>query len=190
MTAANTSSGSVRVDRKSWRLLAGMIVVAILIYVSTNIWTAPMGWAWHLFRGNSVSFSGYRINVPRDMWARRSGSESVTILRQAPKYNLSHALSGTLVFTRSPGPATDMSRNYDKIAQANEQLTLGLHPKGIRKIAGAKGTVYCWESANSDVSELYISCWFDKDTLAASYAGTPNYRDDFYRAVSVLAGTE
>src|ERR1700752_4132540 len=130
MTAANTSSGSVRVDRKSWRLLAGMIVVAILIYVSTNIWTAPMGWAWHLFRGNSVSFSGYRINVPRDMWARSSG------------------------------PATDMSRNYDKIAQANEQLTLGLHPKGIRKIAGAKGTVYCWESANSDVSELYISCWF------------------------------
>jgi hypothetical protein len=80
-----------------------------------------------------------------------------------------------------------MSKNYDKIAQANEQTTHGLQPRGVRKIAAAKGTVYCWESANSALSEFVIFCWFDKDTLAASYAGTSNYRDEFYETVSQLA---
>ena len=168
----------------------GVIVVVTLMYVSTNVWTAPIGLVWHLFHGNAVSFSGYKIYVPGDRWAHTSGRDGVTILRQAPNYNIFHSPSGILLFTRGSGPATDMSRNYDKIAQANEQTTLELHPMGTRKLAGTKGTVYCWESANGDVSNLVISCWFDKDTLAASYTGTPNYRDDFYRAVSVLAGTE
>lgn len=178
----------VKTNKNSWRLLAGLIVVATVVYVSTKVWTTPIGWGWHLFHGNFISFSGCRIYVPADMWARSSGNESVTILRQAPTYDRFRFPSGILLFTRAAGPATDMSTNYDKIAQANEQSTVELQPLGIRKIAGVKGIVYCWESANRDVSNLVISCWFDKDTLAASYAGTPNYRDDFYRAVFLLAG--
>ena len=81
-----------------------------------------------------------------------------------------------------------MSKNYERIASANEQPRDGFRLQALRKLAGTKGTVYCWEVANSDSPALSISCWFDNDTLAASFSGSAVYQERFYSIVRTIAG--
>jgi hypothetical protein len=189
-TKADDMSESVSILSKrtkmgfSW----GMILLALCLWFVPTVWTAGHGLAWHTLHGRFARFEDHQIQIPWDMWVVSSGNETLTILRQAPKYSVLHPPYGILLITRGSGPPTDMAKNYDRIAQSNEQTRGGLHSLGVRKILAGKGTGYCWESANSDLSNLYISCWFDKDTLAASYEGTTAYREEFYKVVSLISG--
>jgi hypothetical protein len=166
----------------------GIIVLALSLWLMPTVWTAGHGLAWHALHGNFARFEDHQIQIPWDMWVVSSGNEALTILRQAPKYSVLHSPYGILVITRGSDPPTDMSKNYDRIAQSNEQTARGLHSLGVRKIFAAKGTGYCWESANSDLSIYSISCWFDKDTLAGSYEGAAAYREEFYKVISLISG--
>lgn len=169
-------------------LLAAALLFGVLVWASSNVWTAPAGVVWHLFHGSSVSFEGHQIGVPWDMLVPLSGDRALMIIREAPKYPLLHSPAATILIARGAGQPTDMSRNYDKIARANGQPPNGYRFQGVRQVSAAKGTIYCWELASLDASSLSISCWFDKDTLAASYGGSPAYRERFYRVLAAVSG--
>lgn len=144
-----------------------------------------MGIGWHALHGSSFEFEGHRITVPWEMavFPSRTG---FAIVRQMPKYAILKPPYGSVLVTRGLGPPTDMSKNYQRILQA-VQPPKGYHLLDLRKFPGVKGTISCWEDADATASDLYIECWFDKDTLMATYSGTNTYRDMFYRIVSQLA---
>jgi hypothetical protein len=80
-----------------------------------------------------------------------------------------------------------MSKDYNRIASASERARNGYQFQGIHQLTTAKGYGYCWELVRVDSSSLSISCWFDKDTLAASYDGSPAFRQEFYNAIEVAS---
>jgi hypothetical protein len=181
------SSKSLRL-RVARMVLAGTLLFAALVWVSLNVWTASLGVVWHVFHGNFTSFEGHRIHVPWDMLVLRSADPSLTMVREAPTYPILRSPGGIVLIERRSGPANDMSKYYDRIARANEQPRNGYRFQGIRQLSSAKGTVYCWEMDRLDASQLSISCWFDKDTLGATYDGSPVYRNEFYKAIETVAG--
>jgi hypothetical protein len=169
-------------------VLAGVVLLAALVWISLNVWTASFGLVWHLFHGNFTSFEGHGIHVPWDMLVLRSADPSLTMVRETPKYPILRSPGGIILIERRSGPANDMSKYYDRIARANEQPQNGYQLQGLHKMSSAKGTVYCWEMDRLDASSLSISCWFDKDTLSASYDGSPVYRNEFFKAIEAAAG--
>ncbi|MGA9882643.1 MAG: hypothetical protein WBQ34_02870 [Candidatus Acidiferrales bacterium] len=169
--------------KKLGTLLA--IIVALCAWFVPEFWTAWMGIGWHILHGSSFEFEGHRIEVPWDM-AVSSGRTDFAIVRQMPKYAIFKPPSGIMMVTRRPGPPTDLAKNYQRISQA-VQPSPGYHLLDLRKFAGVKGTIFCWEDADATASDLDIECWFDKDTLMATYRGTEAYRGTFYKVVSQLA---
>jgi hypothetical protein len=171
-------------------LLAAALLFGALVWISLNVWTASAGLVWHLFHGTSVSFEGHKIGVPWDMLVPLSGDRALMIIREAPSHPIPmlHSPAATILIQRDAAQPTDMSRYYDRIARANEQPPNGYRFEGLRKLSAAKGTIYCWELAQLDASYISISCWFDKDTLAASFGGSPAYRERFYRVLAAVSG--
>jgi hypothetical protein len=165
-----------------------VILFAALVWACMNVWTAPMGVIWHTFHGGSASFEGHKIHVPWDMIVLQQDDQSITIIREAPKYPILRSPRGVIQIARNRAPATDMSQYYDRIARTNELPPKGYTFQGLHQLSAPKGTVYCWEMARLDSSELSISCWFDKDTLGAALEGSPVYSQEFYKAVETVSG--
>lgn len=194
MQAAELQSTDSSLSRqRSRRFAKGLLAVALifvaLAWISFDVWTAPIGLVWHLFHGNSISFDGRKVHVPWDMWAPQlsnlGGDQSVMLIRETPSYTLVRQPYGLILIERSAGPATDLSKSYDRIARANEQ-TKGFRLLDLRRLSGAKGNVYCWESTMLNATYLNISCYFDKDTLGATYAGSPEYSERFYGMLTTI----
>ena len=175
-------------NKTSWRVLTGVVLFLALVWASMNIWTAPAGMIWHACHGNFTSFEGRKIHVPWDMMVLRSSDQAISLLREPPKYPILASRSGIIQIMRTRAPATDMSKYYDRIAGANEVAPNGYRLQGLRQLSAPKGTVYCWEIARLDASHLSISCWFDQDTLSASYEGSRVYSQEFYNAVESVSG--
>ncbi len=57
----------------------------------------------------------------------------------------------------------------------------------MHKVATPKAFGYSWEFVRFDLKLVDITCWFDKNTLSLSYAGSPVYRESFYAAVAELS---
>jgi hypothetical protein len=171
-------------------LLAAALLFGALVWISLNVWTAPAGLVWHLFHGTSVSFEGHRIGVPWDMLVPLSGDRALMMIREAPNHPIPmlHSPAGTILIQRGAGRPIDVSKDYKIIARVNEQPPDGYRFQGVRQLSSAKGTIYCWELARLDASYLSISCWFDKDTLTASYGGSPAYRERFYQVLAAVSG--
>jgi len=158
------------------------------VWLSLNVWTAPVGLIWHSIHGRSIIFDGHTVDVPWDMWVENSSAQSLMIIREAPKYPLQQLPAGTIIIQRGSGRAADMSKDYDRIVRADETPPKGYRLQGTRRLFSEKGTAYCWELARTDASHISISCWFDKDTLVAWYEGSPLYRDRFYRVLAAATG--
>jgi len=170
--------------------LVAVLYLSVALLYSMTFWTAPLGIAWHLFHGTYTTFEGHRIRVPWDMWALHLDAGGLVIVRKVPKYPLLRSPAGIIGIGRGRGPATDMSKYYDRIARVNEHVPSGYRLQGRRQMSAARGTVYCWELASVDSSYLSIDCWFDKDTLGATYQGSSVYRDKFYAMVASVSGAE
>src|SRR6266571_589839 len=175
------------IGRGSRLLLAGILLMGVLVWISLNVWTVPVALVWHLFHGNLTSFDGHSIHVPWDMWIYRPPGQALIINREAPRYSILRSPAGSILIERSPGRATDMSKDYDRIARTNERPPSGYRLDRTRRLSAAQGTGYCWELTRIDSPYLSISCWFDKDTLAATYGGSPIYRDEFYKVLAAIA---
>jgi hypothetical protein len=168
-TAAGNSTSKI------WILIAGVALsFAMSVWILFNVWTAPAGLFWHLFHGKFASFDGRRIHVPWDMWVSSSGVHSLSIIRDAPLHPFLHSPSGILLFVRRQGPATDMSKNYDRIATAYRSRA-GYLFQGVQELEGRNGIVFCWELTTADSSSSSISCLFDEDTLSANFEGSAVY---------------
>ncbi len=61
----------------------GVLLLGALALIAVYVWTAPVGFVWHLFHGNFTSFDGQRIPVPGDMWAHLADNGGLTIMREA-----------------------------------------------------------------------------------------------------------
>jgi hypothetical protein len=170
-------------------LLAAALLFGALVWISLNVWTAPAGLVWHLFHGTSVSFEGRKIAVPWDMLVPLSGDRALMMIREAPSHPISmlHSPAAVILIQRDAGRPTDMSKDYATIARVNEQPPNGYRFNGLRQLSASKGTIYCWELARLDAPYLSISCWFDKDTLAASFGGSPVYREHFYKVLAAVS---
>jgi hypothetical protein len=174
------------IPRKNLFLLLAAFVLLGMVWLSLNVWTAPVGLLWHLFHGSFTSFEKRKIHVPWDMWRENSGDGALTLIRWKPAYRILTSPSGVITVLRSR-LTIDMSKNYDKIADMNEHPPSGYKFRGLHQFTAAKGTAYCWESVALDSSRV-ISCWFDKDTMLADFYGSPVYRDEFYKAIATLSG--
>jgi len=173
--------------RQSNLVALGILLVGAMAWLLLQFWTAPLGVCSHLLFGQAAFFEGHRIPVPWDMLVAGSTKDHLVLVRESPRFRLLRAPAGSIIVLRGPGPVTDMSKNYERIASANEQPPEGFSFHALRKFAGAKGTVFCWELASSDFSVTSVSCSFDNDTLAASFSGSSVYRERFYSIVQTIS---
>jgi hypothetical protein len=171
-------------------LLAAALLFGALVWISLDVWTAPAGLVWHLFHGSSVSFEGHRVAVPWDMLVLHLDEKAFMMTRQVPSHAIPilHSPAAVILIQRDARQPTDMSKDYATIARVNEQPPNGYRFDGLRQLSAPKGTIYCWELARLDTPYLSISCWFDKDTLAASFGGSPAYRERFYKVLAAVSG--
>ena len=167
--------------------MAGVLVIAVLVWVSLDVWTAPVGMVWHLFHGRFTSFEGHKILVPWDMWAEHNSVGAIDIIRTQPDYPIARSRTGVIMIQRVP-VRTDMTKVYDRVSQINGTAVAGYKYLGLQRLQAPRGAVYCWEQARLDSGDLYVECWFDNDTLAATYAGSPTYREDFYDSIKAVSG--
>jgi hypothetical protein len=182
------SLSELRKGQITRRLVTGVLLVGAFVWFSLNVWTAPVGLVWHSFHGNFTSFEGHRVPIPWDIWVGRSAKGSLMVTREASKYPILRSPAGTILIERGTGRAADMSKDYDRVARTNDPPPNGYRLQDIRQVLAAKGIGYCWEIVRVDSSYLSISCWFDKDTLAASYGGSPAYREKFYSVLATVSG--
>jgi len=167
----------------------GVLLLGALALIAVYVWTAPVGFVWHLFHGNFTSFDGQRIPVPGDMWAHLADNGGLTIMREAPKYRLTSAPSGIMMIQHVRGRAPDLSKEYDKIAESYKQPPQGYRLEQVRQVSGRVRNGYCWELVGAGgTPPLWISCQFDKNTLVLDFHGSPEYRDRFYSIVDALVG--
>ena len=113
--------------------------------------------------------------------------KALTIARKRPKYPFLKSPSGMILLVRTLGPPTDWSKEYARIAHANEQPLTGFVLRGVRQLSASKGVARCWEMSSPDSADLSISCSFDKDTLGASYYGSFAYRAVFYKVLASVS---
>jgi hypothetical protein len=182
--------GGLRISRASMQRMAAFVVGCALAWFFANVWTAPTGIGWHAVHGSDVAFQGQKIPVPWDMWVSNSDDEGLAITREAARDPLFRSASGLILISRTKAGGTnlDMAKNYDRLTRENQDSPTGFIYKGVRELSAANGKGYCWESVSVDAQYDSISCLFDKDTLAASFVGSPGYRDKFYRIVDEISG--
>jgi hypothetical protein len=179
---------SQKASKTARLLLITTLVLLTVCWVFLDVWTAGLGLGWHAIHGGSTSFEGHKIHVPWDMVVLgNADNKGPTMLRESARYPIFRFPSGVMMISRGP-QLTDMSKFYDKIAQAESTPTLGYGFRGLLQISAPKGQVYCWELARPNSSDLHISCWFDKDSLIASFIGDSRYRQEFYNAVQIVSG--
>jgi len=58
----------------------GVLLLGALYLIAVYVWTAPVGFVWHLSHGNFTSFDGQRIPVPGDMWVILTDNGGLTIM--------------------------------------------------------------------------------------------------------------
>src|SRR5262249_34065820 len=154
--------------------------------IISDVWTPGFALLWHLEYRGAAAFDGHDVRVPWDMWAYHPDEMSLAIIREAPKVSFVHFPSALMVISRGRGRPTDMARDYDEIARANQRVPAGYRQNGTRQFPTAKGSGYCWELMQDDGKAISVSCWFDKETLGASYGGSPVYREAFYKVLAAI----
>jgi hypothetical protein len=178
----------LRISRTSAVLMAGLFVCCFLAWFFAEVWNAPEGIVWHVMHGNYASFQGREVAIPWDMWVNDSGRDQLTITRQAPNNPMLHSPSGIMLISRNSTVAPlDMTKDYEYLNRFSRRPLAGFRFEGTHEIAALKGKGYCWEAVSLDSAYVSISCWFDKDTLGASYVGSAAYRANFYRAVGTVS---
>jgi hypothetical protein len=164
-------------------LLVVLIIAALCVWLSFNVWTAPVGFAWHLVHGGHVSFQGHTMAVPWDMAVTKLDSSTLMMVRTAAEYSLSHSPPvATIIIERSQGsPPGDFAETYRRMNQASEALPSARYRfLGVRPVNAAKASGFRWESLDLPSSQLSITCLFDGDPLTGVYSGSTAYRDEFY----------
>jgi len=168
-------------------VLLAIFLLSMFAWGSIALWTPPVGWVWHIFRGNSIAFEGHRIKVPWDMCVFRGDERDVMIIRQGPEHPLFSSPWAVLTFGRIPGPARDLTKGYDVTARLHSLPLPGYGRPSLHEFPAAKGVVVCWDSTAADLSGELIDCRFDGDTLYLMFMGSPHYSDYVYSVVSELS---
>ena len=184
------SSNPLRRRRISQFVGAGVLSLGAFTLVTFYVWTAPLGWMWHLLNGRFTTFEGQKIHVPWDFWVNRLDSGDIVITRPTAEYSLLHSPAGNM-FIRRPrhGVQLDLSKDYDRVASrlVSSQESDGYELRTVRKLFIRNELGYCWEFMRSDSRALSVFCWFDKDTLAVEFVGSPEYREKFYSVLGDLS---
>lgn len=183
----NARTSAIARRKVAKRLLLGASVSTAAVWFALNVWTAPIGLAWHLRNGNYAAFAGHKIRVPWDMMVHSADDDSMTIIREQPRYRILPSPSALIVISRTSGPIIDMNRDYPQIARVNEQPPKGYRFQGIHNVEAAKGKGFCWESVRADPTDYLIACRFDNDSLTAFYSGDPSHKAEFYKVVATVS---
>ena len=165
---------------------ASALLFCIFTLFSIYVWTAPLGWAWHLFYGRHVSFQRRKLPVPWDFFVIRSQDDAIAISRPPSEYALIDSPSGMMLIASHRGYRPDLSKDYDKFTNtmADLRISYGVRLRAVRRLSSSTGIGYCWEFMQFDYRAVEIVCYFDKNTLSLTYTGSPEYREEFYSVVA------
>lgn len=183
-------SPTARRHRRIAQVLLGvMLLLSALGLFSLHVWTAPLGWAWHLFHGRYTTFEGRKVRVPWDMLVHRSGDGALMIKRSGTKYAFFKSPAGAILISRTHGHKPDLSKEYDIRTNliAGVKASSGFRLREVRKISADKGFEYCWEFMQSDFRTLDIDCVFNQNSLSVIFLGSPEYRERFYSVLADLS---
>jgi hypothetical protein len=160
-----------------------LLIVALAVWASMDVWTAPMGLAWHALHGSSVSFEGRSIPVPWDMWVDQR-PDSLFMVRWAPKVRLFGAPHGVALILRTRALAR--RENEQRTGEAFAVPPRGYEFQGTLDIGGSGARGRCWKHARYDGEALSISCRFEEGTLSGSFEGSPKYEQAFYEGLTAV----
>ena len=168
-----------------WALLIGVLVV-VAMYLSAGF---CLSLGWHLFHGNSISYAGWTIPVPKRYYVRQDrGFPSIwTLSPGAPAFHLAY---GMLSFHSLPGPPHPFSRDKDypkfEESMTQEATQSGYQPESKRVISIGDKTADCWLFARPRIQPKSLArCAVEDSNIYAFYEGDPRYLTDLF---SILQG--
>ncbi|HEV2288165.1 MAG TPA: hypothetical protein VGR81_04355 [Candidatus Acidoferrales bacterium] len=134
--------------------------------------------AWHVAHGETVTFRGWKVNVPFE-WFARSQGEDMTVERMTRLSWLPHPV---VVF--EPSHFTRQYHFQSDVYAKSEALVMkgkGYLPSGQRtlEIAGADGLCWTFDSSASP-NNVWISCIVPKELTSADYSGPKDYAASFF----------
>lgn len=170
-------------SRFSRLMLASILLVGICVWAALNVWTAPLGLAWHLFHGQFAFFHGHPIKVPWDMFVLQSGGGNITILREAPRYAVLGSPSGLMIMVRVPRQSAGR-QGFGGSAPTYLQPPKEYQPSAGQKIELGQN-VFCSQYERADLPRFYIACSSTNDSFV--YEGDARYCDSFYSGVTAAS---
>lgn len=167
----------------------GSQFVAVAVGVTFIILVAIplLGPCWHLFHGDSISFDGWRVPVPRGFYVKRVKTKPVmwNMSFGTPYFNVPY---GHISLFRAPSEQVfsletgTYGRFKDSLIQQATQGSYQLTSERTLSIAGRP--VYCLEFARpAPQPKSLIRCAIDRSDLAIFYEGDSKYAPDAYATI-------
>jgi hypothetical protein len=165
-------------------LVRGLVIgvlFAIVMWLSVGF---ALSTGWHLLHGNSISYAGWKIPVPRGYYARQNRGVPFiwTLSLGAPVFRSQY---GRLSFYSWQGPAHPFSRDKDypgfeeSVSQAAAES--GHQLKSRRTISLGDKSVYCLEFARETRQpRSLVRCAVEKSIIYPFYEGDPRYLPDMF----------
>ena len=164
MTSARTKNAKI----------AGAIALLVVAVFLPEVVSA----AWHVAHGETVTFRGWKVNVPFEWYARSQG-EDMTVERMTRFSWLPHpvAVFQPVHFTHKYHFQPDVYAKEQAIVMKGK----GYLPSGQRtlEIAGASGQCWTFDSSRS-LNNVWISCIVPAELTSADYTGPKNYAANFF----------
>jgi hypothetical protein len=165
-------------------ILRGILIGTLCVVVMWLSFGSVVSFGWHLLRGSSISYAGWRIPVPKHYFAEQHrGMPSIWILSVgAPAF---HLPSGTLTFRTWQGHPHPFSKEKDYLGfeegLAQAAAESGHQFKSRQTISVGNRSVYCWEFAReTEQPLLLLRCAFENSNIYAFYEGDPRYLPDIF----------
>ncbi|MFZ0211347.1 MAG: hypothetical protein WBE20_00455 [Candidatus Acidiferrales bacterium] len=167
------------IHTKKMKIAAAIVFLAIAIFLPEVVSAG-----WHVAHGKTVTFRGWKVDVPFE-WYARSHGEDMTVERMS---RLSWRQDPIAVFQ-----PVHFTKTYPfQYELYGKEQALVMRAKGYLlsgqqdlEIAGKGGR--CWTfNAWNNRDNLWIACIVPKDLTAADYIGTRAYAPNFFSVLSQI----
>jgi hypothetical protein len=165
-----------------WLKSALQISAVAIVGFTLTLCSVPfLGYYWHLRHGDSISFAGWKIEVPK-RYEVVVHAKGPALWRYSLGVPLVDAAFGHISFYEGPRPF-HLSSDYSAFEKAmyNNARESGHELKGSMVIPVGNTSAYCVEFGRKGKQpQSLVRCMFDGEGIGAFYEGSPTYIPDFF----------
>ena len=172
------------------KLLIRLVVIAVITFALV-LGTVPLlGTFWHLLHGDTISFAGQAVPVPKGFYVRQTPSGPAMWKQSIGRPFLSAPYAHISLFYRPRGDsfAFDKDRDQFKTQLAQDASEEGYNLSTEQTISLGEKRAYCLEFSRSspNIGSL-VRCAIDGSAIVVFYEGDSRYVRDMQTVLRGIA---